>query len=61
MAISSHADYQHKDYFFEREQSRALRALEWEKSEVPLRSWSEYLYPTLVAVGALAAVVEVIH
>ena len=59
--ISSHADYRHEDYFFERTQSRALQAREWERSEAPIRSWSEYLYPTLAAVTALAAVVEIIH
>jgi hypothetical protein len=59
--ISSHADFRHNDYFFERTQSRALQAREWEKTEAPIRSWSEYLYPSLAAVSALAAVVEIIH
>jgi hypothetical protein len=59
--ISSRADYHHNDYFFERTQSRTMQALEWEKTEAPIKSWSEFLYPTLVAMGALAAVVEVIH
>ena len=59
--ISSHADYRHQDYFFARTQSRTLQALEWEKSEAPIRSWSEYLYPSLAAVSALAVLAEVIH
>jgi hypothetical protein len=59
--ISSHADFRHNDFFFERTQSRALQAREWEKTEAPIRSWSEYLYPSLAAVSALAAVVEIIH
>jgi hypothetical protein len=59
--IASHSDYHHSDYFFERTQSRTMQALDWEKTEAPIRSWSEYLYPALVAVSALAAVVEVIH
>jgi hypothetical protein len=59
--ISSHADYHHNDYFFERTQSRALQALEWERTGAPMRPWTDYLYPALVAVGALAAVVEAIH
>jgi hypothetical protein len=59
--ISSHSDYHHSDYFFERTQSRTMQTLDWGKTEAPIRSWSEYLYPTLVAVSALAAVVEVIH
>ena len=45
--ISAHADYRHEDYFFQRSQSRALSALEWEQSDKPLRSWSEFLYPAV--------------
>ena len=52
-----HADYRHEDYFFQRSQSRALSALEWEQSDKPLRSWSEFLYPTIAATGAVVAVV----
>jgi len=59
--ISAHADYQHKDYFFERTQSPAMRALEWEKSEAPLKSWSQIVYPALATAGALAAIAELIH
>ena len=54
--ISSHADYRHEDYFFSRTQSRALDALEWERSGRPLRSWSEYFYPALGLTGVALAV-----
>ena len=39
--ISAHADYRYEDYHFARTQSRALSALEWERSAKPLHSWSE--------------------
>ena len=59
--ISAHADYRHEDYFFNRTQSRVLKALEWEHSDKPLRSWSELLYPAMAAAGAVAAVLEILH
>jgi hypothetical protein len=59
--LSAHADYRHEDYYFARTQSRAMNALEWEHSEKPLHSWSDFLYPALGAAAALLAVVEVIH
>jgi cytochrome c-type biogenesis protein CcmH/NrfG len=33
--ISAHAEYRREDYFFARNQSRTLRALEWEHREKP--------------------------
>ena len=59
--ISAHANYRHEDYFFARTQSRASSALEWERSDKPLHSWSELLYPALAAAGAVIAVLEVLH
>jgi hypothetical protein len=59
--ISAHANYRHEDYFFARTQSRALSALAWERSDKPLQSWSEFLYPALAAAGAVIAVLEVLH
>jgi hypothetical protein len=59
--ISAHADYRHEDYFFQRTQSRALRALEWEESGKPLQSWSEFLYPAVAATGAVMAVVGMLY
>lgn len=59
--ISSHADYRHEDYYFERTQSRAFRALKWGKTEAPLRSWSDYFYPALAGLSAFAVLAEIIH
>ena len=59
--ISAHADYRHEDYFFQRTQSRALRALEWEDSGKPLHSWSELLYPAMAASGAVIAVMGILY
>ena len=53
--ISAHADYRYEDYHFARTQSRALSALEWERSAKPLHSWSELLYPAAAAGGVIAA------
>ena len=58
--ISAHADYRHEDYFFNRTQSRALSALEWEHSDKPLHSWSEFLYPAAAAAGAVIAMVGIL-
>ena len=58
--ISAHADYRHEDYFFARTQSRGLRALEWEQSGKPLRSWSEFIYPALATGGAMIAVLGIL-
>ena len=59
--LSAHADYRHEDYFFARTQSRALRARAWERSDKPLHSWSEILYPALAIAGSLLAVLEILH
>jgi hypothetical protein len=59
--ISAHADYRHEDYFFNRTQSRALRALEWEHSDKPLHSWSELVYPALAAAGAVIAMAGILY
>jgi hypothetical protein len=59
--ISAHADYRHEDYFFARAQSRALSAREWDRSDKPLHSWSELLYPTGAAAGAIIAVLAILY
>jgi len=59
--ISAHANYRHEDYFFARTQSRALRDLEWERSDKPLHSWSEFLYPTVAAAGAVIAALGILY
>ena len=59
--ISAHANYRHEDYFFNRTQSRALSALEWEHSGKPLQAWSELLYPAMAASGAVIAVLGILY
>ena len=59
--ISAHADYRHEDYFFARTQSRAQRMLDWERSDKPLHSWSELLYPAGAAAGAMIAVLGILY
>lgn len=59
--ISAHADFRPEDYVFARTQSRALQAAEWVKSEPPLRSWSDMLYPALGVAAAVLAVAEIVH
>ena len=59
--ISAHANYRHEDYFFARTQSRALSALEWDRSDKPLQSWSELLYPAIAGAGAVIAVLGILY
>ena len=58
--ISAHADYRYEDYHFARTQSRALSALEWERSDKPLHSWSELLYPAAAAAGGVIAALGIL-
>ena len=58
--ISSHDDYRREDYFFARTQSRAMHALEWERSDKPLHSWSELLYPAAAAAGGVIAALGIL-
>jgi hypothetical protein len=53
-ALSAHADYSHDAMMFARQQSPALRELEWENRLNPLKSWSSLLVPWLG--GLLVAV-----
>ncbi len=59
--ISAHADYRYEDYHFARTQSRALSALEWERSDKPLQSWSEFLYPAAAAAGGVIAMLGILY
>ncbi len=59
--ISAHADFRHSDYVFERQQSRALQALEWEDRTPPLHSWSQMLPAAIGLAGAAIALFEAIH
>ncbi len=51
-AISAYADIRHEHLFFERQQSQALRDMEWEGRVEPLTPWS-----TLILRGAGVVVV----
>jgi hypothetical protein len=50
-AVSAYADIRHEHLFFERQQSQALRGMEWEGRVAPLTPWS-----TLILRGAGVAV-----
>ena len=54
--MSAYADYGHDHLVFARQQSHALRALEWEDRAPPLKSWSSLLAPWLALAG-LAAII----
>ena len=54
--MSAHADYSHDHLVFARQQSHALRALDWEDRMPPLKSWSALLAPWL-GLTALAVIV----
>ena len=43
--VASRADYRREHFIFERTQSPALRALEWEDRIHPLSSWCDLLLP----------------
>jgi hypothetical protein len=49
-APSAFADYRHDHLVFERQQSQALRALEWEGRVQPLLPWSTLILRGLGAV-----------
>jgi hypothetical protein len=54
-AISAYADIRHEQLFFERQQSLALRGMEWEGRIKPLTPWSALILRGLgVAVLASA-------
>jgi hypothetical protein len=38
--IGAHADFRREDYMFQRTQSLAMRALEWENRMKPMRHWA---------------------
>jgi hypothetical protein len=54
--MSAYADYRHDHLVFARQQSNALRELDWEDRIPPLKSWSSLLAPWLALAG-LAAVI----
>ena len=48
--ISAHADYRREDYFFARNQSRALRVLEWEHREKPQSRAPRFIALTILMI-----------
>jgi hypothetical protein len=56
--ISSRADFRHEDYFFQRTQSRAMLALEWETRAPALKTWDNYaaVFVAIVLLGLAALV-----
>jgi hypothetical protein len=57
--ISAYADYGHDHLVFARQQSSALRQLDWEKTP-PLKSWVSLLGPWLGLTGFAAIVLPFI-
>jgi hypothetical protein len=55
-AVSAYADIRHEQLFFERQQSLALRDMEWEGRIRPMTSWSGLLLRGL-GVAVLASVI----
>lgn len=55
-AISAYADIRHEQMFFERQQSLALRGMEWEGRIKPMTCWSTLILRGLV-VAVLASVI----
>ena len=55
-AVSAYADIRHEQLFFERQQSLALRDMEWEGRIRPMTSWSGLLLRGL-SVAVLASVI----
>jgi hypothetical protein len=55
-AISAYADSRHGHLCFERQQSLALRELEWEDRLDPILPWSTLIMRGLVGVAAVFAV-----
>jgi hypothetical protein len=53
--MSSCADYSHDHLIFPRQQSNALRAMDWEKTP-PLKSWSGLLGPWLGLAVVVASI-----
>ena len=55
-AISAYADIRHEQMFFERQQSLALRGMEWEGRIRPMASWSTLILRGLGVVVVASAI-----
>ena len=56
IAISAYADVRHEQLFFERQQSLALRSMEWEGRIEPMMPWSALILRGLGLVVVASAI-----
>jgi hypothetical protein len=59
-AVSAYADIRHEHLFFERQQSLALREMEWEDRVQPLLPWSTLMVRGLGVVVFTAAILAIL-
>ena len=59
-AVSAYADVRHEQLFFERQQSLALRSMEWEGRIKPLTSWSVLVMRGLGAAILACAILAIL-
>ena len=59
-AISAYADIRHEHLFFERQQSQALREMEWEGRVAPLTPWSTLIMRGLGVAMLASAILAVL-
>jgi hypothetical protein len=59
-AISAYADVRHEQLFFERQQSLALRNMEWESRIRPMTSWSALILRGLGVAVLASAILAVL-
>ena len=59
-AISAYADIRHEHLCFERQQSLALRELEWEDRVEPMLPWSAVILRLLGATAIACAVLAIL-
>lgn len=59
-ALSAHAEWRHEHLFFERQQSLAMRGMEWEERVRPLTPWSTLILRGIGAAAVLAAALAIL-
>ena len=59
-AISAYADIRHEQLFFERQQSLALKGMEWEGRIRPMTSWSALILRGLGVAILASAILAVL-
>jgi len=60
LAISAYAEIRHEQLFFERQQSLALRGMEWEGRIKPMTSWSALILRGLGVAVLASAILAVL-